>query len=322
MYRKVKRKFIFAFLPLALAGTGYWLLITPDNPFTRAVRGRFSDITARVATGPNPVEDDFRVLSQARFATIISLLDSRLVYEGTLIDRERALAQAYNMRFINIPMSSIMGRRVHADYDDQVRKAVEAVLREPGKVYVHCYLGLHRARSVADQLEARGVHLSMYGTPNSGLTPDNRLYYDAQLAFQQQRYQAAIDTLSQVKHPDAPGNLLRGWALYRQGKFSEARAAFMAVLQTVPDNADAQTGAGYCALRSSDWIAAERGFVAALQTMPQSPSALVGMGLVRYRCAKFTEAAAFLRAGLLIDPNNDEARVTLAKIRVKAPAGD
>ncbi len=322
MPQSLKRKFTFAILLLVLAGTGYWLLITPDNPFTRMVRGRFSDFSARVAMGPYPVEDDFRVLSKARFTTIVSLLYARLVYEGTLLQRERALAHAYNMRFINIPMSSILGRSLDNDYADQAGKAAEAILHEPGKVYVHCYLGLHRAKSVAGQIEARGVRVSTYGTPNTGLSQDARLYYDAQREFQQQRYQAALDTLSQVKHPDSRVHVLRGWTLYRQGKFSQARSIFMTVLETSAQDAEAHTGAGYCALRQNDWTGAERGFTAALHSSPQSAAALVGMGLLRYRRGKIKEAADFLQAGLLSDSNNDEARAVLAKIRPKLLPGD
>ena len=87
-------------------------------------------------------------LKSQGFRTIVSLLDPELLYEQSLVERERKDAQARGMSYYNFPMRS-------DDAADSPRNAaalknIRALIeRNPGaRIYIHCYLGKHRSMVV------------------------------------------------------------------------------------------------------------------------------------------------------------------------------
>lgn len=98
--------------------------------------------------GPYADAGTLERLKSKGIKTVISLLDPELLYEESLVERERKDTQALGMVFYNFPMRS-------DDPADSPRNAaalegIRALLkREPGaRVYIHCYLGKHRSMMV------------------------------------------------------------------------------------------------------------------------------------------------------------------------------
>lgn len=312
---RIRKRLVFlASAGLLLAVAAFWVLITPDNPLTGLFRSKISNTDARVIVGPYPLEEDFRILKKHHVTLIVSLLDPRLPYEAVLLERERELARKHRMRLLHFPMTSILGRGMGRDYEQNAALAAEAVAREPGKVYLHCYLGLHRIKVVEELLLARSVTTGAYLVRQAERTEHARLLEQAQTQYEAGRYRVVLDILKQLKHLDQPGRLLQAWATYRMGDIAAARELFSEILQTTPGSSDARVGLGYCALRENNLNAAEQHFAAVLEINPSDDSALVGMGLVRYRQNRLDQAASYFEASLKINPDNHEARDTLARI--------
>jgi Flp pilus assembly protein TadD len=302
---------------MAAAAGGFWLLITPANPLTAALQAGMSDTNARVIVGPYPLESDLLLLRLKGVKTIVSLLDPRLPYERVLIEREGRLAQRYGMKMLNFPMTNILGRPVREDYQRMAAAAARAVEQADGKVYVHCYLGLHRTKSVQNLLEANGAQAVRYDGRTVQRPLDKQLLERAESQFNKGEYSAALETLSQIQAPDSAARLLEAWARYRLGKIGAASVIFDEIARRFPEQADAHVGLGYCALRQGKLAAADEAFSLALKLKPDDPSALVGMGLVCDRQQQFADAADYLRQGLQLDPTNDEARKVLKQISVR-----
>lgn len=308
---------LLAILALLLGALGYWILISPENPLTSLFRSKISDTGARVIVGPYPLEEDFLLLRRNHVQTVVSLLDARLPYEHVLLQREEKLAKQYGMRLLNFPMSSILGQHVGDDYNRNAAAAAEAVHRETGKVYLHCYLGVHRVKTVLDLLQTRGIDTGLYLPRKSERSPQAQLLERAQAEFDAGRYNAALDILKQSALRDIPALMLEGWSQYRLGNMAAARSLFEQALQMDPGNTEAHSALGSCALRQNDTGVAEQQFSAALQISPNDAGALAGMGLLRQRQGRLVEAAKYLETALQIDPRNEEARQVLAKIRAK-----
>lgn len=298
----------------ALGAAGFWILITPDNPLTSLFRRPISDTDARVIIGPYPVEGDFRLLERNGVATIVSLLNPDLPYEGILIERERKLARRHGMRLLNFPMSSILGQRFGETYDRNAADAADAIARESGKVYLHCYLGLHRIEAVQRALAERATATGEYVIREGERSDPVRALDRADAAFAAGRYREALDALAEIAEPDRAARMLRAWATYRLGDSAAAREMFAKMVAKTPNDIDARAGLGFSALRDGDLEAAERQFALILERQPVRAEALVGMGLVRYRQDRLDEAAAHLQEALRQDPNNDDARQTLDAI--------
>jgi Flp pilus assembly protein TadD len=312
MARKIR---VVLFIMAAFAAV-FWLLVTPGNPLTAALQASMSDTNARVIVGPYPLESDFLLLRLKGVKTVISLLDPRLPYERVLIERERRLAARYGMKILNFPMTSILGRPFREDYQRMAAAAAQAVEEADGKVYLHCYLGLHRTKAVQNLLEADGAQVVRYDARAVQRPLDKQLLERAESQFNKNDYSGVLQTLSQIQTPDTAARLLEGWARYRMGKIAAANVIFDEVARNFPGQADAHVGLGYCALRQGRLQAADQAFSLALKLKPEDPSALVGMGLVRERQQQFADATTYLRRGLQLDPTNDEARKVLRQISV------
>ncbi len=315
---RIASKFLIGLLLLAIAaGGGYWVLITPGNPFTRLFQRKIADIEAPIVIGPYPVERDFRLLKDNKVRLIVSLLDPALPYEKTLLERERKLAATYGMRMVNFPMSSILGKKFGGYYNDSASRAADLIAKSHDKLYLHCYLGLHRIQVVRDLLAARGVQSGMYTVRQAERDQPRRLLDAAEASFQGRRYDEALASLALIPSAElsTPARLLLAWVHLQAGHLEVATRLF-ADLQPVA-GIDATVGLGYCALRAGDAAMAERHFLRAVETAPSNAEALGGLGLAYFRAGRLTEAAQKLEASLRLAPDNQELKDVLAKIQPK-----
>lgn len=192
---------------LGLAGAlgflllAFWFLVTPNNLLTRLFSAQISDPDARVVLGPYPSGDDLRMLKQHGVETVVSLLDPALPYERVLMDREEALAAQYRLRLLSFPMVSFFGRPVGDGYGANGTAAAEAVAHAGGKVYLHCYLGLHRTASVRRLLEARGLPTAPYRVREGEHSGEARLLANARVDFDEGRFREALGWLGQISRP-------------------------------------------------------------------------------------------------------------------------
>jgi tetratricopeptide (TPR) repeat protein len=299
----------------AACGGGFWLLITPDNWLTAAFAGEVSESGSRVITGPYPRERDFPVLRSRGVKTIVSLLDPRLPYEAVLLEKERALAAEYRMNVLSFPMTSLFGRKMRADYDQTAMEAAKAVASAQGGVYIHCYLGLHRLKSVKEKLQLLGVAMESSPAPRAERSEGAVLLEQAQKKFDAGEYDPALEILGRIKNPGVPARLLSGWAYYRLGKFELARPAFADVAERAPEELDARAGLAYCDLRENRLEPAARNFLAILEKSRDDAAALSGIGIVRYRQGRLSEASRYLRRAIEQDGANTEAKALLARIQ-------
>jgi len=292
----------------------FWVLISPGNPLTAAVQAKMSDTGARVIAGPYPLESDLRLLRQKGVKTIVSLLDPRLPYERVLIEREKKLAKTYGMKVLNFPMTNILGQPVREEYARMAASAAKAVQEADGKVYLHCYLGLHRTKSVQILLEGAGTPAVTYEGRKVERPIEKRLLEQAEEEYNKGNYSVALKTLSKLKNSDTAARLLEAWAHYRLGEIETAAIIFEEIAKQSPEQADAHLGLAYCALRQGNLAAADQSFSLVLEMKPDDLSALVGMGLLRDRQERPEDAAVYLRKALQLDPNNGEARGVLKRI--------
>ncbi|MCX6551026.1 MAG: tetratricopeptide repeat protein [Acidobacteria bacterium] len=301
------------------AAAAGWVLITPDNPLTDFFRRKISDVDARIVIGPYPGEEDFRLLKQHKVGLIVSLLNPAIPYEGTLLEREQALAAKYQIPLKSFPMSSILGQKFGNEYDTSAERAATAIASSPEKVYLHCYLGLHRIQSVRNLLAARGVQAGTYSVRAGERDKASSLTDMAEAAYNNRQYQAALDALAKIDENQLTGNarILRAWSYYRIGNVPQAHALFQSLLSVDPGSAQAAIGLGYCAYRQNDYATAEQQFQAALRSLPDDADALGGLGLTYYRADRLDEAAAKLEAALKLTPDNQELRDILERVRAK-----
>lgn len=306
-------------LLMVVAGiAGYTVLINPDNPFTRLFQRKITAVDTRIVIGPYPVERDFRLLRASKVTLIVTLLDPALPYENALLEKERKLAAAHGIRVENFPMSSILGQKFGGYYADSAARAAALIANTDEKLYLHCYLGLHRIQVVRDLLNARGLPSGVY-TVRRAEREVPRLQLDAaEAAYQGRRYEEALAALAQIPAAEATASahLLQGWSNYKLERTEAAAATFTGLVSVVP--AEANIGLGYCALRSGDHPGAIRCFEAAVQVAPANAEALGGLGLAYFRSGRLPEAAQRLEESLKLAPDNTELREVLA--RIKPPA--
>jgi tetratricopeptide (TPR) repeat protein len=280
----------------------------------RIFRGEISDIEANVIIGPYPVEKDFEQLKKHGVKTIVSLLDPTLPHEKALLEKEETLANKYQMRFKNFPMISILGQKLGEHYENNAAAAAEEVATSEGKVYLHCYLGIHRVNVVQEILNQRSITVGRY-TLKGGERIEEALMLDkAEILYNKGDFAAAQKILDDMPSLTPQAKLLYGWTLYRMGNIPGARNHFNEAANRMPDKSPAHTGLGYCDLRDNNLKAAESHLVQALAGHPEDGEALMGMGLVRYRQGRPAESADFINKVLRLNPGNTEAAAMLARI--------
>jgi len=103
--------------------------------------------------GPYPDQKTMAALKLRGYRRVVSLLDPGLVYERSLLDQEHRDALALGLQFSNFPMSS--DEPADTPRNAAAIAAVRALLNAaPDEhIYIHCYLGKHRSRTVLAALE-------------------------------------------------------------------------------------------------------------------------------------------------------------------------
>jgi hypothetical protein len=187
---------------------GVWLLLNPQNALTGLFRAKITSIDTRVITGPYPLADDFAVLRANGVETDVSLLDADLPYEAMLLEQERVNAAKNGIAFINFPMESLFGTHAGSDYDREAHLAAEFIARARGRVYLHCYLGMHRVRTVAALLTKQGTPSAPYLLKSGERSADARLLDEAQADYDAGRYQLDRKALAGIKTPSIPARRL------------------------------------------------------------------------------------------------------------------
>lgn len=292
----------------------YMVLITPDNPVMRIFRGEISDISADIIIGPYPVESDIKRLSKNGIRTIVSLLDPALPYEKQLLEQETALAKQYQLQLLNFPMASILGQKMGSYYEDNANAAADAIAATKGKVYLHCYLGIHRVATVKKLLEIRQIRVGRY-VLQEGERSQLALQLDsAEKNYHEGKYQQAKQLLDAMKQLSPAAALLHGWVDLRLGNITTARKYFIVAAATMPQTTEPQLGLAYCDLRENDLSSAEAHFTQIISGDAENIEALNGIGLIRFRQGRLAEAANYLKKALQLDPQHTEARATLQRI--------
>jgi tetratricopeptide (TPR) repeat protein len=321
---KKKTILLSILVALALLAGAYEGLIHPKNYFSRLFRGPVTDIGDKVILGPYPGDDDFKFLADQKIGTIVSLLDARLPYEGDMLEQERARAERSGIRLLNFPLGSVLGRHYGADFDAQAQAAAEAIAAAPGRVYMHCYLGRHRAVAVQEKLAALGTKAVSIGAGER--SPELILNDQAWAKLNAGDNRGVLDLLAGKPDLGATAHVIAGWAHYRMGELAPALESFKEALALEPGNVDAHGGLAYVAMMQNRLDDADKEFAGALAQAPDDLQSLLGMGLLRNRQGRAREAADYMEKVLRIEPNNEEARGVLGhvdplRLRSAATAG-
>lgn len=117
-----------------------------------SLQGGVRQVTPNVIVGPYPDATLLTNLRHRGVTTVISLLDQNLIYEKSLIQRENALSNQLDITEYNTPMNS--SQPSNSPLNATALARIQEILRNHphDKVYIHCYLGKHRAAQVAQML--------------------------------------------------------------------------------------------------------------------------------------------------------------------------
>lgn len=314
---KLKRPRVLIFtLVLALvlgAGVAYLILLNPGSIFVRWAQSALPERITMITIGPYPEENDFKVLKKYGVKYIVTLLDPRLPYEKSLIEREEVLAAKYGMTVRDFPMASIFEQKVFPDYLEQQQKAVQFLRHVDAPAYIHCYLGKHRVIRLRDALIKAGVPESFFqatGSYQEYWDAVNRIS-EAKKAFKDGNFGKVLETLGPIKMKDVDVSYLRGWSHYRLGLINEAAEDFREGLSVDPLNPRNLDGLGYCYLWDDQPVMAQRQFNAVLEQVPEEESALVGLGLAYLRLQNNAAAIQTFQRVLKVNPANEEAQTYL-----------
>lgn len=316
-----KRLALAAAAGLLLFGFGVWVLLHPASIWVQPWRAELSNVENNVIFGPYPTEEDFKVLKDKGVTRIVSLLNPAVPYENVLLQQERERAARYGIELLNFPMGSILGHKFGQDYHKNSRAAAQAALDSGGTAYIHCYLGINRAKNVQRYLHTLKPGSTDYAGVG-GSVDDVVAQQRAIEAFKAGRNEQALAEFNRMKDRNVQALRLEAWANFRLGRVAQACPLFERVLVEVPGDADATTGLGYCALRANDLPTAETRFSAAMEGPAPDIAAVEGLGYVRFRQARPMEAVELFERVLAANPDNAEARQALdrAKLALAAPA--
>lgn len=323
MYKPTRRVLAIGLAFCALLGAlGVWVLLHPASVFVQPWRAQRTTTSAKdVLLGPYPVEADFIELRQRGVTTIISLLEPNVPYEKVLLDQERERAARYGMTVRNFPMGSILGQKFGDDYAKNSRAAADAALNADGVAYIHCYLGLHRARNVQGYLAANARSANYAGSNAVASAADLDAEHIAQTAFDAGDYARSLAALAKISDKGLRAARLEAWNYYRLRRIPEARAGFEKVLRDNPGDADSLSGLAYSSLADGQLDAAELAFTQILSAQTDDVSAIEGMGHVRYRQGRREEAKTLFERAAELNPRNPETQQMLERLR-SAPAGE
>lgn len=310
---------IAAALFVCMFSFGVWVLLHPASIWVQPWRAQQTELRNNVIFGPYPTEEDFRALKSRGVTTVVSLLNPDVPHEKVLLAQERERAARYGMQLLNFPMGSILGQKFGRDYHRNSRAAAEAALSSRGSAYIHCYLGLNRAKNVQRYLDTLAASSDYAGA--GGSVADIQAYDRAQVAYDNARYQDALDAVAAVEMRTVPALRVEAWSNLKTGRIPAARDAFNRLLAESPADNDATIGLGYCALRDDDQLAAETHFGAVLGRAGDNIAAAEGMGYVRVRQGRPAEARRLFERVLAAHPGNADVQAALAGLAVAgAPA--
>jgi tetratricopeptide (TPR) repeat protein len=202
-----------------------------------------------------------------------------------------------------------------ANYEKNAAAAADEIAASTGKVYVHCYLGIHRAIVVKNMLKDKNIAIGSYlvkGGERSNLAIE---LDKAEQLFNEHYYQEARSVLDSMVSLTPTAKSLYAWVAYRQKDVAEARKRFGELAEYPANATDASIGLGYCNLQENKLDSAVATFSEALKSQPKNGSALTGMGMALYRQSKFEESATYLEQALVINPENSEAALILQRTK-------
>jgi tetratricopeptide (TPR) repeat protein len=219
------------------------------------------------------------------------------------------------MQLLNFPMASILGQKFGDHYEQNAVRAAEAIAKQSGKVYLHCYLGVHRIGTVKKLLEARQIKVARYVLQEGERSNQAKKLDEAEAKFNEGSYQQALTILEEIRAPTPAAVLLHGWVSYKLGDIAAARKYFTTADGLLQNASDPRIGIAYCDYRDNALAAAEQGFASVLSKDPGNVDALNGLGLVFVRQQRMKEAEDAFRKVLQLDPKHQEAKAQLQKIQ-------
>lgn len=310
--RKIITSIVGCFILFGLLG--FIIIIKPNNPLVRMFRADISNLNSDLVVGPYPLKQDFIALEQNDIKTIVSLLNPAIPYENVLLEQEKDLAGKHGIAVKNFPLTSIMGQKLGSDYEKNAKEAASFIDSSDDKIYIHCYLGVHRANyvlSLTDKSVARlGEHKGRDKTWD-------KQYKEALKLYKELKYHESLKILLDIPEVDQKSQILMGWAYYKTNRPDIAKRYFRVVAGNDPTNKDALNGLGYCELLENNLKESERYFNLAIGVDANDFDSLLGIGTCLYRQSKFQEARSFLEKALAIDPANPDAKRLLDKMPAK-----
>lgn len=319
-YRPTRLHIAGALVLCTLLGVfGVWVLLHPASIWVQPWRATKSAVQDNVMFGPYPVEADFVALKGRGVTTIISLLDSNIPYEKVLLAQERERAARYGMQVLNYPMASILGQSFGRDYMKNSQAAARAALAADGTAYIHCYLGLHRAKNVQKFLDTLGTSATYVGMQSE--RPEDVLAEErALVAFRARDYQQSLAELDKIPNKGIRASRQEAWVNYRLQRIDAARAGFERVLREDPLDQESRVGLAYCALAENKLPEASERFGQVLASHPGDVGAIEGLAHVRYRQSDHVEAKALFERAARFNPQNIETRQMLERLEASAAA--
>jgi hypothetical protein len=105
--------------------------------------------------GPFPDAHSLETLKERGYHTVVSLLDPQVIYERSLLDRERQDTLALGLRFHDFPMRG--DEPADSPRNAAAISEIRALLRgaPTERIYIHGYLGKHRSRTVLAAIEGK-----------------------------------------------------------------------------------------------------------------------------------------------------------------------
>ena len=320
MYRPTRHHIAAALILCTLLGLfGIWVLLHPASIWVQPWRATQSTVKDNVMFGPYPVEEDFVALKGKGVTTIISLLDSSIPYEKVLLAQEREGAARHGMQVLNFPMASILGQSFGRDYVKNSQAAAQAALEAGGTAYIHCYLGLNRAKDVQKFLDTFATSATYVGA-QSERPEDSQAAARALDAFRAGKYQQSLAELDKIPNKGIRAARQEAWTHYRLIRIDAARAGFERILREDPLDQDAHVGWAYCALFENKLLVAGERFSQVLSRDPIDVGAIEGLAHVRYRQSDLIAARALFERAAGFNPDNIETRQMLERLEASPAA--
>lgn len=302
---------------LAAGSFGYYLIVTPTNPLVRFFRSpKVALAETTVSYGPYPTADDFVQLKKDRVQVVISLLNPAIPYEAQLFAEEQKNAADYGMELYNFPMSSILGQTFGNDYEKNARAAATLINSLDQRVYIHCYLGVHRVAHVIELARAESDK-KVFTLHAHTKWSDQTFEPTFQKALQQYKigdYAGVIALIPEQPDLNTSSKNLLGWSHYQIGHTEIAQRIFSEIIAVDPTNNGAHSGYGYAALRLGSLDDAMLHFNKAVEIDQNDAESLAGLGIGFFRRQQFGDARTYLHKALIINPQNLEATDLLKKI--------